>query len=113
MCRTRSRRRWADALTQALDKETRYDLTMRDLLQYRDDRDAIGKTRLLSPTGERVALSQLSHIEVKDGASEIYREGNERYIAVKYSVRDRDLVSAVEEAMARVKAQVQLPRGYH
>ena len=93
-----------NALTQVLDKEARYDLVMRYLPQYRDDRDAIGKIRLLSPTGERVALSQLSHIEMMDGASEIYREGDARYIAVKYSVRDRDVGSGVEE----VKAQVQL-----
>jgi cobalt-zinc-cadmium resistance protein CzcA len=67
----------------------------------------------LSPTGERVSLAQLCNIDVKDGASEIYREGNERYIAVKYGVRDRDLGSTVEEAMAKVGKQVQLPRGYH
>jgi cobalt-zinc-cadmium resistance protein CzcA len=50
---------------------------------------------------------------MRDGASEIYREGNERYIAVKYSVRDRDLGSAVEEAIRKVRAGVQLQRGYH
>ena len=50
---------------------------------------------------------------MKDGASEIYREGNERYIAVKYGVRDRDLGGAVEAAMAKVNKEVQLPRGYH
>ena len=43
--------------------------------------------RLLSPTGERVSLAQLCNIEERDGASEIYREGNQRYVAIKYSVR--------------------------
>jgi cobalt-zinc-cadmium resistance protein CzcA len=102
-----------NALTQVLDGERRYDLVMRYLPQYRDDKDAIENIRLLSPTGERVSLAQLCHIDVKDGASEVYREGNERYIAVKYSVRDRDLGGAVEEAIAKVAKQVQLPRGYH
>src|ERR1035437_6364849 len=69
--------------------------------------------RLLSPTGERVSLAQLCAIEERDGASEVYREANQRYIAVKYSVRDRDLGSAVEEAMRKVTKGVQLPRGYH
>ena len=69
--------------------------------------------RLLSPAGERVSLAQLCKIEERDGASEIYREGNQRYVAIKYSVRGRDLGSAVEEAMRKVNAQVQLPRGYH
>ena len=102
-----------NALTQVLHDEERYDLVMRYLPQYRDDKEAIQNIRLLSPTGERVSLAQLCDIAEKDGASEIYREGNERYIAVKYGVRDRDLGRAVEESMAKVDKQVQLPRGYH
>jgi cobalt-zinc-cadmium resistance protein CzcA len=50
---------------------------------------------------------------VADGGSEIYREGNQRYIAIKYSVRGRDLGSAVEEAIDRVTRRVKLPTGYH
>ena len=48
-----------------------------------------------------------------DGASEIYREGNSRYVALKYSVPVRDLGSTVEEAMAKVNQKVKLPVGYH
>jgi cobalt-zinc-cadmium resistance protein CzcA len=102
-----------NALTQVLQGEARYDLVMRYLPQYRDKREAIESIRLLSPTGERVSLAQLCGIEERDGASEIYREGNQRYIAVKYSVRERDLGGAVEESIEKVNAQVQLPRGYH
>jgi cobalt-zinc-cadmium resistance protein CzcA len=102
-----------NALSQVLQGEARYDLVMRYLPQFRDRKEAIEKIRLLSPTGERVSLAQLSNIEEKDGASEIYREGNQRYIAIKYSVRGRDLGGAVEEALRKVNAQVQLPRGYH
>jgi cobalt-zinc-cadmium resistance protein CzcA len=101
------------ALTQVLQGEQRYDLVMRYLPQYRDTKEAIENIRLLSPTGERVSLAQLCKIEVKDGGSEIYREENQRYIAIKYSVRGRDLGGAVEEAIGAVRAQVQLPRGYH
>jgi cobalt-zinc-cadmium resistance protein CzcA len=67
----------------------------------------------LSPSGERVSLAQLCKIQEQDGGSEIYREGNQRYVAIKYSVRGRDLGSTVEEAIQKVTAQVQLPRGYH
>lgn len=102
-----------NALTQVLQGEQRYDLVMRYLPQYRDTKEAIENIRLLSPSGERVALAQLCKIEVRDGASEIYREGNQRYIAIKYSVRGRDLGGAVEEAIEKVNKQVQLPRGYH
>jgi cobalt-zinc-cadmium resistance protein CzcA len=102
-----------NALTQVLQGEARYDLVVRYLPQYRTTREAIENIRLLAPTGERVSLAQLSKIEVREGASEIYREGNQRYVAIKYSVRGRDLGGAVEEAIRKVNAQVQLPRGYH
>ena len=99
-------------LTQVLQGEARYDLVLRYPPQYRDSKEAIANIRLLAPTGERVSLAQLCNIEERDGASEIYREGNQRYIAIKYSVRGRDLGGAVEEAIAKVRAQVRLPRGY-
>jgi cobalt-zinc-cadmium resistance protein CzcA len=101
------------AFTQVLQGEQRYDLVMRYLPQYRNTREAIENIRLVSPTGERVSLAQLCKIEVRDRGSEIYREGNQRYIAIKYSVRGRDLGGAVEEAIQKVSTQVQLPRGYH
>jgi len=101
------------AFTQVLQGERRYDLVMRYLPQYRGTREAIENIRLLAPSGERVSLAQLCKIEERDGPSEIYREGNERYIAIKYSVRGRDLGGAVEESITKVNAKVQLPRGYH
>ncbi|MFZ0539073.1 MAG: CusA/CzcA family heavy metal efflux RND transporter, partial [Candidatus Sulfotelmatobacter sp.] len=101
-----------NALTQVLKGEARYDLTLRYLPQYRSTEDAIENIRLLSPTGERVSLAQLCKISVTDGASEVYREGNRRYVAIKYSVRGRDLGSTVEEAIKKVDEQVKLPSGY-
>jgi cobalt-zinc-cadmium resistance protein CzcA len=101
-----------NALTQVLQGEARYDLVLRYLPQYRSTKEAIQDIRLATPAGERVSLAQLCKIEERDGASEIYREGNQRYIAIKYSVRGRDLGGAVEEAINKVGAQVQLPRGY-
>ena len=101
------------ALTQVLQDEQRYDLTLRYLPQYRTTKEALENIRLLSPSGERVSLAQLCTIKEQDGGSEIYREENQRYVAIKFSVRGRDLGSAVEEAMRKVNAQVQLPRGYH
>ena len=100
------------ALTQVLIGEQRYDLVLRYLPQYRDTREAIERIRLLSPTGERVSLAQLTKSSVTDGGSEIYREANSRYVAVKFSVRGRDLGSTVEEAIKKVNANVKLPQGY-
>ena len=93
--------------------EARYDLVLRYLPQYRTTKEALENIRLLSPSGERVSLAQLCKIKEQDGGSEIYREENQRYVAIKYSVRGRDLGSTVEEAMRKVNAKVQLPRGYH
>src|SRR5215472_6514684 len=101
-----------NALTQVLQGEARYDLVLRYLPQYRGTKEAIENIRLLSPTGERVSLAQLCKIEMVDGAEEIYREGSQRYVAIKYGVRGRDLGSTVEEAIKKVGAQVQLPAGY-
>ena len=101
------------AVGQVLQGEQRYDLVARYQAPYRDTKEAIENIRLLSPTAERVSLAQLARIESRDGASEIYREANSRYVAIKYSVRGRDLGSAVEEAMRLVGQQVKLPVGYH
>jgi heavy metal efflux system protein len=111
-------------LTQVLDKEQRYDLVLRYLPQFRDQKEAIENIRLLSPSGERVSLAQLCDIKMEDGASEIYRESNQRYVAIKYSVRGRDLGGAVQEAQQKIATQLPikagcaveagcLPVGYH
>src|ERR1700736_4735532 len=101
------------AVSQVLQGERRFDLVVRYQAPYRETKQAIENVRLLGPSGERVSLAQLSKLEVRDGASEIYREENSRYVAIKYSVRGRDLGSAVREAMQRVGEQVKLPAGYH
>ena len=101
-----------NALSQVLIGEQRYDLVLRYLPDYRDTKEAIEQIRLLAPSGERVSLTQLTKVSVTDGGSEIYREANSRYVAIKFSVRGRDLGSTVEEAMRRVDSGVKLPAGY-
>jgi cobalt-zinc-cadmium resistance protein CzcA len=101
------------AVTQVLKGEARYDLVVRYQAPYRDTKEAIENIRLVAPSGERVSLAQLCAVKEIDGASEIYREENSRYVAIKYSVRGRDLGSTVEEAMKKVQEQVKLPTGYH
>ena len=101
-----------NAITQVLDGEARYDVTTRYAGPYRSTPQAIQDIRLVSPSGERVSLGQVTKMSTIDGAEEIYREGGTRYVAIKYSVRDRDLGSTVEEAIARVNKQVKLPQGY-
>ena len=100
------------AVSQVLDGEARYDVTVRYSPAFRATPEAIADIRLLSPSGERVSLAQLTHVQTKDGAEEIYRENGQRYVAIKYSVRNRDLGSTVEEAISKVSKQVPLPPGY-
>lgn len=101
-----------NAVTQVLQGEQVYDLTVRYQPQFRLTPDEIKQIRIVAPSGERVSLGQLCSISTQDGASQIYREANSRYVALKYSVRGRDLGSTVEEAMRDVREKVKLPPGY-
>ncbi|MGB8259682.1 MAG: CusA/CzcA family heavy metal efflux RND transporter [Terracidiphilus sp.] len=103
----------ANTLTQVQQGEARFDVTLRYQQQYRSTREAIENVRLHAPSGERVSLGQLTRITTDDGAEQINREGGQRYIAIKYSVRGRDLGSTVEEAIRSVEHNVKLPSGYH
>jgi heavy metal efflux system protein len=101
------------AVSQILIGEQRYDLTVRYQEPYRKTVEDVGNIRILAPSGERVSLAQLCHIRLEDGASNIYREGNSRYVAIKYSVRGRDLGSTVRQAIDEVGRKVHLDEGYH
>ena len=101
------------AVSQILIGEQRYDLTVRYQEPFRKTVEDIENIRILAPSGERVSLGQLCDVKLEDGASTIYREGNSRYIAIKYSVRGRDLGSTVRDAIERVHQKVKLPEGYH
>jgi cobalt-zinc-cadmium resistance protein CzcA len=100
------------AVSQILKGEERYDLTVRYQPQFRSSFEEIQNIRLLAPSGERVSLGQLCDLDVTDGASQISREGNSRYVAIKYGVRGRDLGSTEEEAIDKVTKSVKLPPGY-
>jgi cobalt-zinc-cadmium resistance protein CzcA len=101
-----------NAVSQVLIGEQRYDVVVRYQAPYRNTQDAIARVRLLSPSGERVSLAQLASVQVKDGAYDIYREGNSRYIAITFNVRGRDLGTTVEEAITLIGEKVKLPPGY-
>jgi heavy metal efflux system protein len=95
-----------------LINEQVYDVAVRYQAPYRNTRQAIEKIRLLSPSGERVSLAQLTKVEVKDGAYDIYREGNQRYLAITFNVRGRDLGTTVGDGIKQIKEKVKMPPGY-
>jgi cobalt-zinc-cadmium resistance protein CzcA len=102
-----------NAVTQLLQGEASYGVVVRYKEKYRNTQEAIQNIRLLSPSGERVSLEQLTKVEVRDGAYDIFREGNSRYVGIRYEVRGRDLGTTVKEAIEKVTKQVKIPRGYH
>ena len=63
-------------------------------------------------TNAYIPLTELANITLDTGASYIYREATQRFIPVKFSVRDRDLGGAVAEAQQRIANNVKLPLGY-
>ena len=100
-----------NAVSQVLIGEERYDVVVRYQGSYRNSAQAINNIRLLSPSGERVSLAQLTKVEVRDGAYDIFREQNTRYVAVTFNVRGRDLGSTVEEAIRQIHHKVKFAAG--
>src|SRR5574341_1473203 len=100
------------AVTQVFEGERRFDLVVRFLPEYRRDEETIGNIQVNTPDGARIPLKQLANISTQTGAFIIYRENNERYIPIKFSVRGRDLESTVKEAQQRIADQVTLPPRY-
>ena len=100
------------AVTQVYEGEKLFDLVVRFLPEYRQDIDSIGNILVSTPDGARIPLKQVAAITMQTGAFIIYRENNQRYIPIKFSVRDRDLQGTVEEAQEKLAQHVMLPEGY-
>jgi len=101
-----------NAVSQVLIGEARYNVVVRYQQDYRNTAQAIANIRILAPTGERVSLAQLTNVEVKDGAYDIFRERNTRFVAITFNVRDRDLGTTVGDAIKQFGEKVKLPPGY-
>ena len=101
-----------DVATQVVQQEKEFDLVVRLEQRYRDNPEEIGNIPVPTSGGQQIPLKELADISVTNGASFIYREGNSRYIGVQFSVEGRDLASAVNDAIAQVKAKVVMPQGY-
>jgi heavy metal efflux system protein len=82
--------------------------------EYRKSAEAIQNLRIgvQGPNGiTQIPLSEVASIKLVSGAAYIYREQQERYLPIKFSVRERDLGSAIQEAQQKIAEQVQLPPG--
>jgi heavy metal efflux system protein len=98
--------------TQVVQGEKLFDLVVRLQPRFRQTPEAIGNILVATPGGQQVPLKELADIREENGASFIYRENSSRFIGVQFSVKGRDLASAVEDARRQVAARVKLPAGY-
>ena len=100
------------AASQVIQGERQFDLQVRMQEPYRKDMNSIKNLLIATPDGQHLPLSQFADIQIHNSASFIYRESNARFIGVQFSVQNRDLAGAVEEAKREVERQVKLPVGY-
>lgn len=99
-------------VTKLIEGERRFDVVIRIKKSYRDEPSRLGNILVSAPSGIKIPLSQLAHIEEIEGANAILREDNKRRIAVYANIRGRDLGSAVLESQKNIREQIKLPPGY-
>ena len=100
------------AATQLYEGERKFDVRLRYQKDFRATQEAIEALMVPTNDGAKVPLKEIAEIKTLTGPAFIYRDNNMRYIAVKFSVRGRDLGSTIADAQQKVKAAVALPQGY-
>jgi cobalt-zinc-cadmium resistance protein CzcA len=101
--------------TTLLEADRQFGVVVRLAPQYRSDIENVKniKVGVQTPTGNAyIPLSDFASITLDTGASYIFRERNQRFVPIKFSVRGRDLAGAVEDAQERIARNVKLPTGY-
>ncbi len=93
------------------EEERTFDIMVRFQEEFRDNEEKIGNILIPTMDGKQVPLKEIADITFITGPAFIYREGSSRYIGVGFSIRDRDLGSAITEARRKVSEQVDLPDG--
>ena len=98
--------------TTVLEGERRVDVAVRLPLSDRASTDRLSRLLVDAPDGSRIPLAQLATLKQLNGPFFVYREGNQRYMAVKFGIRDRDLGSTVADLQKQIADKITLPRGY-
>jgi cobalt-zinc-cadmium resistance protein CzcA len=101
------------AVTQVYEGEKHFDLVVRWKESFRSSVAAIKEIAVATPDGTQIPLGQLASVTKEDGPALVYREDGRRYSPVKFSVRNRDLVSTIDEARRRIAEKVKLPYDTH
>jgi cobalt-zinc-cadmium resistance protein CzcA len=98
--------------TRFFEQEKKFDVRVRYEGAYRKSEREIKDLKVPSIKGNKVPLKEIAEIKAVTGPAFIYRDNNKRFIAIKFSIRERDLGSTIAEAQEKVDAQVTVPRGY-
>lgn len=101
------------AATQIYEGERKFDLRIRYPEDFRNNEASIGDLRVPTLSGNNVPLREIATIKKIIGVSIIYRDDNQRYGAIKFSIRGRDMGSTIKEAQDKVNAAIKLPKAYH
>ncbi len=99
-------------VTEIIENNRRINVVVRYKESDRASPEAIEKLYVSLPNGNRVALSALADIEIVDGPVQIIREAARRLVVIQSNVRDRDVVSFVDEVRRLIDEKVTLPSGY-
>jgi heavy metal efflux system protein len=105
-------------VTRVYEGEMNFALTVRLAPKYRDNVDAIRSVPVALPNADPktptayIALGDVADVKLETGAAYIYRENSQRFVPLKYSVRERDLGSTVADAQQRIANNVKLPPSY-
>ncbi len=100
------------AASQLYEGIEKFDIRIRVPEEYRKSESDIGNLMVPTESGSKVPVKEIANITVKTGPCLIFRDANERYSAVKFSVRGRDMGSAIKEAQEKIDKDVKLKNGY-
>ena len=100
------------AVTQLYEGVQRFDIRVRFPEAFRETENDIGNLLVPTQSGSKVPVREIATISQKTGPCLIFRDDNQRYSAIKFSVRGRDMGSTIAEAQQKVNAKVSLKKGY-
>jgi heavy metal efflux system protein len=99
--------------TRFFEQEKKFDVRVRYAGEYRKSEHEIKELKVPSLKGNKVPLKEIAEIKTLTGPAFIYRDNNKRFIAIKFSIRERDLGSTIAEAQEKVNAKITVPKGYN
>jgi heavy metal efflux system protein len=100
------------AASKFYEDEKKFDIRIRYAPEFRKSEEEIGNRTVTNLDGVKIPIKEIAEIKLVTGPMIIFREANKRFIAVKFSIRGRDMGSTIEEAQNKIKAQIKLPKSY-